>query len=68
MAIDRKPDANLRLRYGMPLEQAQSASFEVASQQAYEAFARQRAGEQTLAAQRERETPRDPNPPGPVVG
>ena len=28
MAIDGKPDANLRLRYGMPLEQAQSASFE----------------------------------------
>lgn len=68
MAIDGKPDANLRLRYGMPLEQAQSASFEAASQQAYDALSRQRANEQALAAQREREQPRDPNPPGPVLG
>ena len=68
MAIDGKPDANLRLRYGMPLEQAQSASFEAASQQAYDALSRQRADEQALAAQRDREQPRDPDPPGPVVG
>ena len=68
MAIDGKPDANLRLRYGMPLEQAQSASFEAASQQAYDALSRQRIDEQALAAQREREQPRDSNPPGPVVG
>lgn len=68
MAIDGKPDANLRLRYGMPLEQAQSASFEAASQQAYDALSRHRIDEQALAAQRERGQPRDPNPPGPVVG
>lgn len=68
MAIDGKPDAQLRLRYGMPLEQAQSASFEAASQQAYDALARQRADEQALATQRERQQPRDATPVSPVIG